>query len=68
VLGRKHSREMAKQITFFKSVGVAVQDAVAAQVAVQNALRLGLGQQGDWKIKFRRRNRSLCNRSCLEIK
>jgi ornithine cyclodeaminase/alanine dehydrogenase-like protein (mu-crystallin family) len=48
VLGRKHGREKAEQVTFFKSVGVAVQDAVAAQVAVQNALRLGIGQRVEW--------------------
>ena len=48
VLGRKHGRARAEQITFFKSVGVAVQDAVAAQVAVQNAQRLGLGQPVEW--------------------
>ncbi len=31
VLGRKPGRESAEEITFFKSVGVAVQDALAAQ-------------------------------------
>jgi ornithine cyclodeaminase/alanine dehydrogenase-like protein (mu-crystallin family) len=48
VLGRKPGRERAEQITFFKSVGVAVQDAVAARVAVQNAQRLGIGQLVEW--------------------
>lgn len=32
------------QITFFKSVGNAVQDAVAARLALENAGKLGLGQ------------------------
>ena len=31
------------QITYFKSCGVAVQDVAAAQLAVQEAKRLGLG-------------------------
>lgn len=48
VLGRKHGRTHAEQITFFKSVGVAVQDAAAAQLAMQNAQAQGLGQQVDW--------------------
>jgi ornithine cyclodeaminase/alanine dehydrogenase-like protein (mu-crystallin family) len=48
VLGRKHGRARAEEITFFKSVGVAVQDAVAAQVAVQNAQRQGLGLRVAW--------------------
>jgi alanine dehydrogenase len=48
VLGRRPGRESPTQITFFKSVGNAVQDAVAAQVALQNAIRQGLGQQIEW--------------------
>jgi len=43
VLGRKNGRQSPDQITYFKSVGVAVQDAMAAQLALQNARRLGLG-------------------------
>jgi ornithine cyclodeaminase/alanine dehydrogenase-like protein (mu-crystallin family) len=43
VLGRKTGRQSPDQITYFKSVGVAVQDAMAAQLALQNARRLGLG-------------------------
>jgi ornithine cyclodeaminase len=43
VLGRKGGRDSTEQITFFKSVGVAVQDAMAAQLALQNARTLGLG-------------------------
>lgn len=43
-LGDKPGRVDAKQITFFKSVGNAVQDAAAAQLALYNAQKLGLGQ------------------------
>ena len=43
VLGRKLGRQSPEQITYFKSVGVAVQDAVAAQLAMQNAQNQGLG-------------------------
>ena len=43
VLGRKLGRQSPEQITYFKSVGVAVQDAMAAQLALQNARKLGLG-------------------------
>ena len=45
VLGRKPARESDSQITFFKSVGNAVQDAVAAQLAVRNALEIHLGTE-----------------------
>lgn len=48
VLQRKAGRESDDQITFFKSVGVAVQDAMAAKVALANAQRLGLGQKVAW--------------------
>ena len=41
--GEKPGRTSAEQITFFKSVGVAVQDAVAAQRVVRNGAALGLG-------------------------
>ena len=43
VLGRKPGRSSDEQITFFKSVGVAVQDAMAAQLALENARRDRLG-------------------------
>ena len=43
VLRRKPGRESRDEITFFKSVGVAVQDAMAAQVALTNARSLGIG-------------------------
>lgn len=45
VLGKKPGRQSAEEITYFKSVGVAVQDAMAAQLALENARRLGLGQE-----------------------
>ncbi len=43
VLGIKSGRQSDDEITFFKSVGNAVQDAVAAQVALKNAHALKLG-------------------------
>jgi ornithine cyclodeaminase len=48
VLGRKKGRQSPDEITFFKSVGVAVQDAMAAQVALENAKKMGLGQTIVW--------------------
>lgn len=47
ILGDKSGRLGDDQITFFKSVGVAVQDAAAAQLALQNARKMGLGQNVD---------------------
>lgn len=47
ITGSKTGRSSAEQITFFKSVGVAVQDAAAAQIVLQNAERLGLGTEID---------------------
>ena len=41
---QKPGRVDDQQITFFKSVGVAVQDAVAAAIILENATTLGLGQ------------------------
>lgn len=48
VLGRKPGRQSPDEITFFKSVGIAVQDAVAAQLALQNADKMGIGQRVSW--------------------
>ena len=48
VLGLRPGRKNAQEITLFKSVGIAVQDAFAARVAVGNARRLGLGQEIEW--------------------
>lgn len=45
VLGRKSGRQSDSEITLFKTVGIAVQDAVAAQLVVKNAHELGLGQE-----------------------
>jgi ornithine cyclodeaminase/alanine dehydrogenase-like protein (mu-crystallin family) len=45
ILGLKTGRSSAEEITYFKSVGIAVQDSVAAQVALDNAQRLQLGQE-----------------------
>lgn len=46
--GLAAGRSATEQITFFKSVGVAVQDAMAARVAVANARKLGIGTQVAW--------------------
>lgn len=43
VAGKVPGRENDQQITLFKSVGVAVQDAVAAAIALSNAARYNLG-------------------------
>ena len=48
ILGRGIGRVAETEITLFKSVGIAVQDAVAAQCALENARRVGLGTQVDW--------------------
>jgi len=48
VQGQVAGREDVQQITLFKSVGIAAQDAVAARVAVANAREQGLGQTVDW--------------------
>ncbi len=41
--GRKRGRTSADEITYFKSCGLAVQDAVAAGIALKQALAQGLG-------------------------
>lgn len=46
--GKYPGRENEDQITYFKSVGVAVQDAMAGQLAIENAKKLGLGQIVDF--------------------
>jgi alanine dehydrogenase len=48
VLGRKAGRQSEAETTYFKSVGVAVQDAMAAQWALKNAKEMGLGQEVDF--------------------
>jgi len=44
VLGSKPGRTNATQITYFKSVGLAVQDAMAAQLALSNSELMNIGQ------------------------
>jgi ornithine cyclodeaminase/alanine dehydrogenase-like protein (mu-crystallin family) len=41
--GKKSGRSSDEEITYFKSVGVAVQDAVAGRIALKNALAKDLG-------------------------
>ncbi len=48
VLGRAAGRSCAADVTLFKAVGVAVQDAVAAMEALDRAMRLGIGQTVSW--------------------
>ena len=48
VLGKKSGRQSGEEITFFKSVGNAVQDAVAAQLALKNARTMNLGTEVDF--------------------
>ena len=46
--GLKPGRENNQQITFFKSVGVAVQDAIAGKIALKNAVEQNLGTVVDF--------------------
>jgi ornithine cyclodeaminase len=48
VIGESPGRATVDEITFFKSVGVAVQDALAADLALQNAQEMQLGEQVPW--------------------
>ena len=48
VLGYKNGRESDSEITYFKSVGIAVQDAMAAQVALKNAQKMKIGREIDF--------------------
>ncbi len=48
VLGRAEGRGSPDQLTLFESVGVAVQDALAARTALRRARQLGLGQEVAW--------------------
>lgn len=45
VLGRIPGRQSQEEITYFKSVGIAVQDAMAAQVALSNAHSMNIGTE-----------------------
>ena len=48
IAGTLRGREFADQITVFKSVGMAVQDAAAASAALANARAQGIGKVVDW--------------------
>jgi ornithine cyclodeaminase len=48
VLGAKLGRASADEITLFKSVGIAAQDAAAAGLALRNAREFGLGVEVNW--------------------
>jgi len=48
VLGVHPGRRTDEEITLFKSVGIAVQDAAAAHRAVNEAMKCGLGQTVPW--------------------
>jgi ornithine cyclodeaminase/alanine dehydrogenase-like protein (mu-crystallin family) len=48
ILGRKAGRQSPDEITYFKSVGIAVQDAMAAHVALSNARTMNIGTQVDF--------------------
>ncbi|MBN2117514.1 MAG: hypothetical protein JW730_13135 [Anaerolineales bacterium] len=48
VLGRIPGRGSDEEITCFKSVGIAVQDALAAQVALNNARKMKIGTEVDF--------------------
>jgi len=48
VLGKISGRQSPEEITYFKSVGIAVQDAMAAQVVLNNAYKMNLGTE----VKF----------------
>jgi ornithine cyclodeaminase/alanine dehydrogenase len=44
ILGRKPGRTCAEEITLFKSVGLAIQDAAAAKLVYERARQAGVGQ------------------------
>lgn len=48
VSGKIPGRQSQDEITYFKSVGIAVQDAMAAQVALNNARKLNIGTEVDF--------------------
>ena len=48
VLEQVPGRQTQDEITYFKSVGIAVQDAMAAQVALTNARKMNLGTEVDF--------------------
>ena len=46
--GSREGRTGDQEITLFKSVGLAVEDAMAARVTLANAASLGAGQTVSW--------------------
>jgi alanine dehydrogenase len=48
ILGKISGRQSPEEITYFKSVGIAVQDAMAAQVALSNARKMNIGTAVDF--------------------
>lgn len=48
VSGRISGRQSNEEITYFKSVGIAVQDALAAQLALTNARKMNIGKEVDF--------------------
>ena len=48
LLGRRPGRTSAEEITLFKSLGLAVEDLAAAEVAVNAALARGIGTHVPW--------------------
>jgi ornithine cyclodeaminase len=48
ILGKIPGRESQYEITYFKSVGIAVQDAMAGQVALNNARKMNIGKEVDF--------------------
>lgn len=48
VSGRISGRQSQEEITYFKSVGIAVQDAMAAQGALKNARTMNIGKEVDF--------------------
>ena len=48
VLGKAAGRSSEEQLTLFKSVGLAVQDAVAARAVLEEAGKAGLGERVRW--------------------
>jgi ornithine cyclodeaminase len=45
ILGQIPGRQTQDEITYFKSVGIAAQDAMAAQVALNNARKMNIGKE-----------------------
>jgi ornithine cyclodeaminase len=48
IAGQIPGRQSTDEITYFKSVGIAVQDAMAAQAALRNARKMNLGTEVDF--------------------